>query len=365
MKKTLTIFLLSLSAKAFSQPVTQANLPVAGDILVQFIDNFPATGSFSITPSGSGQTWNYAQSFVVDDTSGFQFTNASALPWNLAGLFPDANLGSYYTPDTSAVMFKTNSSGLYYVGAYRANPPAGEYSVVRFLRGNLILPTPLSFGFTGTHSYSVQRDTLVNVPPFGNVNARYRRTFVQNMQANASGTLITPAGTFTNTVRLRDLTYAFDSLFVLNPLTQQYTLSQASAGATDTSLTYRWFQPATPVLLCEMMCDPINENVVQASFYFNNVIPTGVHGLDLSAGLQVYPNPVTSAEPLNLILDAKQNAARVEVMDMMGRVLYSENVMGRNRIVLSTAGLAAGSYLYRVLDSGRVALGSGTFRVVE
>jgi len=364
MKKTLTIFLLTLSAQVFSQPVTQANLPVAGDLLLQFIDNSPAPGAFTVAPTGSGQTWNYWLSFNVDDTSGFQFSPASTVPWNLAGLFPDANLGSYNTPDTSAVMFKTNSSGLYYVGAYRANPPAGEYSVLRFLRGNLILPVPLSFGFTGTHSYSIQRDTLVNVGP-GPTNVRFRRTFVQSMSADASGTLNTPAGSFSNSVRLRDQTMAYDSTFILNPITQQYTFFQASNGPTDTTLTYRWFQPGNPVLLCEMVCNPVNQNVIQASYWSNNASPTAALSMSSGLGVQVYPNPVSSSEALNIILDAKQHAARLEVMDMMGRVMHTENVMGRSRIQLFTAGFAAGSYLYRILDGGQVAISSGTFRVVE
>ena len=73
---------------------------------------------------------------------------------------------------------------------------------------------------------------------------------------------------------------------------------------------------------------------------------------DAALWLQAYPNPVASGQGLNLRVEAQRTGpAVVEVLDVMGRKAYHENLglqTGGNAMMLHTPALAPGLYLVRV-----------------
>ncbi len=90
MKKTSFTFMLFLIiSHAGKSQINLSNsvFPAIGTTWISFQDN--RTGVHTITPaSGSAQTWNYANAFVVDDTTFTSWKNPSATPY--ASNFPQA-----------------------------------------------------------------------------------------------------------------------------------------------------------------------------------------------------------------------------------------------------------------------------------
>lgn len=73
----------------------------------------------------------------------------------------------------------------------------------------------------------------------------------------------------------------------------------------------------------------------------------------------LYPNPANTEINLNLSL-AKTKALRLEISDVMGRILYSESQgnigAGTSAFTVNTSSLAQGHYFVRVIADGNVAL---------
>ncbi|MEM9022372.1 MAG: T9SS type A sorting domain-containing protein, partial [Bacteroidota bacterium] len=80
-------------------------------------------------------------------------------------------------------------------------------------------------------------------------------------------------------------------------------------------------------------------------------VSTGPDQDEANAGLRIYPNPAVDGV-VNMEFNLQQhNNLQVQVVDMTGRVAYTENVSrpaGEQRVELPVQGLTAGMYIVTV-----------------
>lgn len=146
------------------------------------------------------------------------------------------------------------------------------------------------------------------------------------------------------------------------PVTPQFTFGGQHILATsfvDSSITRNaFFHPLCRVhfvdpdnMICiDRVIDVVNENYVNSLTYLENncLLSTGLTTHTASdIGVQVLPNPFRDATTL-LFPQGHGEKARVEVVDLQGRVVRSYSGITGGRLRIEKGDLAAGTYGYRI-----------------
>jgi hypothetical protein len=355
MKKQLLALSISLmSATAFAQPtINQADFPTAGDFWFELEDN--RTGVHTITPAGPSQSWNYATAFIVDDTTGVNFISPASVPNGWATSFPNSTVAVYSAYDTTAQFFKSLSNGFYADGIYS---------------GSALLPTPMidvdpdQLLVPGNFTYNSTRNN-VSVITFDQTTPpstiRIKLYNIQLFEGDAYGSLTTPAGTFANTLRIKETSYSVDSTFIDILGTGNFTFL-SSNGATDTSIVYSWVKNGTQPLLMSIDYDVVSQQTTGATY--TSLVPVGINepAAEVSPVL-VFPNPSANGWVNFRFENADADVLRIYSFD--GRLVREERIKGVSNITVSTASFAHGFYLYEAFSESGAQISKGKFAVVK
>lgn len=85
--------------------------------------------------------------------------------------------------------------------------------------------------------------------------------------------------------------------------------------------------------------------------------------MDGMSEVKVFPNPGTDHVTIDFSFEEPQGNRRFEIVDVQGRTLLSTSLVGqRDQKLVDIRSLTAGSYTYRVSDSGHT-IASGIFTV--
>lgn len=343
MNKIFTIILSSIAFNSvIAQTITSANFPNTGEIWVEFEDS---TGSaVTITASGMGQTWDYSNSFTISDTSVISFRPTSDAPayMNAATNFPGANLAVIDDIiDSSATFLKSNPSGFYYDGVYDEgtfnDSTLGVYiSAIDYNPDRLIIPAPFSYNDTRDHNAKFEFNFTYSMPPI-TTQINISNYTIQNFNADATGTLTTPLGTFNNVLRVKEFTYQIDSTDYSLPLIPD------TVNIHDTVITYSFLHANSHCLLMTAEVDPVTLQVIKASYYdptvlvgdsYNNAIP-----------VTMYPNPTTEEFYLNHI----RTNSSIQIFDVSGKLIISESLANlESNIKVNTLDMPAGFYFFSI-----------------
>ncbi|MCW3070792.1 MAG: C-terminal target protein [Bacteroidetes bacterium] len=87
---------------------------------------------------------------------------------------------------------------------------------------------------------------------------------------------------------------------------------------------------------------------------FNEVNTAGISSLFNNVEIDVYPNP--ASDHLSVELKGLMSKSEIQVMDVLGKVIYSETVNGAENTVtqIKTANFAKGLYFIRILSENEV-----------
>lgn len=187
------------------------------------------------------------------------------------------------------------------VGGSEYNPP------------QIILPTPFTFGSTMVNTYS----TVIGYyygPQFGDHYVHYIRTIT----ADAFGTLTTPAGTYSNVLRIKTYETSNDSFIYGNG-----NFSAYGGTSYDTSLSYMWVQNYYNNFLMQINMNSTGTAAISASYLklFTDTIP------DL---VSIFPNPCKgnfTIKPEGLL-----KTFHCMIYDINGRALLDETINGKTDI---------------------------------
>lgn len=356
MKKIFTILLAGLAVQQVqSQTITSASFPNAGEIWVEFIDS---TGSLlTLGAGGAGQTWNYGTSFNVADTNAINFRAISDAPsyMNAQATFGTADMVVLDDViDSSATFFESNSTGFYFDGFYEQGAFVDSslglnQSYIDFNPNRLLVPAPFSLN-----------DTRNNDARFGltfstsGITINARTTFVQSFEADASGTLTTPLGTFNNVLRIKEYTYSVDTTTYTPPLIPE------EVNYYDTSITYQYVHANSHCLLMTLELNPTSLQPKAASYY-DPIVLVGEKE-NLTIPVTMYPNPAVEEFYLNHV----RNNSTIQIFDIAGKLVKDQYLGGlESNVRVNTNEMPAGFYFFSISNPKNGNYFNGKFEVVK
>jgi hypothetical protein len=304
-------------------------------------------------PSGTAQTWNYANAFVIDDTNAISFVNPASTPY--ASNFPNATLASYDAPTDFANYFISTANGFYIDGFYdgMGTPPFQNVNPNPDL---LVFPVPFTYNNTRNNNAKVE------VIQSGTPSFKIVLTIVQQFVCDAYGTLTTPAFTNQQVIRVKLIQYSVDTTYV-DVLGNGNWTYVSSNPPSDTSVTYTFARNSTLPIMMEIYAEPSAQTTSTGAAYYVSVL-SGVN--EITAGVKdvtAYPNPVSNGV-LKFRID-NTSASELSIYDLSGKAVYSTTVAGVKSLTVYTSNLAAGSYIYKVTATDNSVLQTGKVMIAK
>ncbi len=346
---------LPLAASAQSITITGSDAPQTGESWTELMDN--RYGMHQIGAGGAAQTWDYSNAFEVDDTVVTNFVSVASVPASYSANFPNATIASYNPGDSMAVFFKQDATG-FYVDGMGTDPVVVEGITVShfpFEPDMLVVPGPFTYGDTRSNTGKMIIEGSVGIAQFRMVITTY-----QSFVADGYGSLTTPAGTYPNTLRVREFSYSIDSTYTnfgagWSPI--------PGSSYSDTTITYTWYKNGPGARLMTLQEDAFNPGTSIAAGYQSSVMVSAPEQIAVTPASNVYPNPVVN-KPVTFDIE-NANATRLVITDMLGRQVKTENVAGLNRLVLATNQFGAGTYMYSLLDKNGNRIDNGRFVILK
>jgi hypothetical protein len=336
--------------------LTQSDFPTAGLRWIEFDDSRPGTKVIT-AGSANAQNWDYSSSFQVDDTTFTDFIAASATPPAYYAAFPNASLAIYNAQDSTAQFIKTSATGLYLDGRYDGKVKA-QISVADYVADRCFVPTPFTLNNTRN---GISRITAFIV----NSGTTYKYVLASGweIKADAFGTIKTPAGTFSNTLRLRELSYEFDSIFA--HIGGGNYIAVGGSSPNDTSINYRWFKNGSNSFIMSMDEDAYSPGKSLDASYYDNNNPVSARTItkENSMNFRVSPNPATNSN-ISFRMDP-ETSEKLMIRNSIGQVIRIENVRNNSLVIMPNEFFESGLYFYTVYDKDGKQIHSDKFSVVK
>ena len=352
MKKS--IFLLAFTCASapflFAQPTLQMNVvPNIGDIVL-----FQEADTNGITQgnAGANQTWNFSGLQPLSGSPAIQYIYLAPAntPAQFAATFPAANLAVKINSDTIVYGYSKKE--------------ASQYSFLGIKNDFLEQVYPNTDIQLKTLSYNGSfTDDFTNYTDVGSGIIFYAEGS-RTVTYDGYGTLITPAGTFQNAMRIRSVSSQVDSaeffgLKIIN----------------DTEITtYDWLVANQPGPLVSVY---YTHTITTSSFpgfppevtdlgtqksvnYTSGAILGAFDRPDELAGIAIRvagANP--AADELAVLVTAENGNGNLQMLltDISGRVIETRTLAvaaGENRIVLPVGHLSSGAYFLTLTDGNAV-----------
>ncbi|MBL7928725.1 MAG: T9SS type A sorting domain-containing protein [Bacteroidia bacterium] len=353
MKKLLLFSFLFITLETQAQiTVTQSTFPVAGTAWLTRSDN--RYNMHTITAaSGTAQTWNYANAFVIDDSNAVAFVPPASTPY--ASNFPNATLAAYDAPNDYATYFIGNTNGFYIDGFYdgMGTPPFQNVNPNPDL---LIFPVPFTYNNTRNNNAKVE------VIQSGTPALKIVLTVIQQFVCDAYGTLTTPVYSNQQVIRVKQTQFTVDTTYI-DVLGNGNWTYVSSNPPSDSSVTFFFARNAAMPLLMEISAEPAAQTTSISASYYISVL-SGINENSSNTGsVSVFPNPVASGV-LKFNID-NPSASELFLYDLTGKQVYNTSVSGVNSLTVYTSDLAAGSYIYKVTSSDKSLIKTGMVMIAK
>ena len=336
MKHILLLAIICLiSRSAIAQPTLTAatNNPVAGDVIVPHIcDTNGYSGVIAGGASGAGVTWNFG-SLVTIQTDTISFISAAGTLY--IDSFPGSNLldiNRYFTGHTQYLYYTANTNYWGTSGNYDSN----TYDFATYYQQPYkFLNYPASYGAPFTTDTCIQIDSTTT----------YHTTYIDSDIVDAYGTLITPAGTYANVLRVHRIEYEKDS--------------SQSTYRTSRNDQYYWYQSGVHFYLLAMEYDTSAGTKHLGATYYSTQIATGPNAINPinknNISLEVNPNPAADFIDLKFTV-TDLSSTSITLSDITGKIVgtvsNAQLTAGLNEIQYPVPGLPAGVYVIRISSDG-------------
>lgn len=302
-KSSILLSLILVSYSALSQNITRSD--VAFEV-GQSYEMTPFYINFDPGSDGIGVTWDLSS--LPDGVPGL---NTNVISDDVS-LFPTANTvqsvgigyrNYLYITDNSMDLVGVDFSG--FVRDY-TNP----HTIMSF-------PVTNTYYFTDTFEYTAGMHTW---------EGSFQSEF------SGYGTLITPEGTFTDAVRLKETTI---QIFSSSAVTVQ-----------DTTFAYVWYKAGIHHELAAIQkkrSNTGNSDIVYFTSVGQSILSKEEHSLfDVS----ISPNPASEMIHIN----GSQKIDQVKIYDLSGEFILEKSVPGSTKTELDISDLNAGIYLVHIFD---------------
>lgn len=305
MKKITTLILSCLALSAMAQPtITSSMAPQPGQSETLYdVDETTVTPG----PSGALQTWNFSNATTLGTSNTTNYVSPSSTPF--ASLFPNSNLaidGSSGT-DTSYIYIQNTATLTQNLGLYVGTQ--GQTVTFNFSDPQTVMVYP----FTYTTTYTDLFAASFTLSPFPGITIAQYINGSTAAIGDAYGTLITPAGTFNNTLRIKTNSIQTDSsVYIGIPLPGDVSTTHTTA--------YTWVNGNGLTGLFRISNDTIDDGSGTLQYGASASYGSGTSGIKENSilALNAYPNPTTDNATITFTPNNSGNAF-VEVMDINGK----------------------------------------------
>lgn len=334
MKKTLLSLSILFSVAASAQLTYDNHAPAVGNLNYS-THQCDSTG-ITPGPGGAGQTWNY----TISGLNSLQnYTTAASA--NIAFNPADVQVSS---GSNNTLYYKASGSDLKYYGG---NLSINSFDMsVKYASPAIYAIYPMSLNTTTT---SMTSGTVQVTSPFPITQAF---TGTCTTLADGTGTLVLPAKTFTNVIRV---------------VTSQTIVAGSAATVKLQNFDYYSIGSAAKAAVLSIQTSTITSSiggtstqtivVVEKDYELVGVNEAKAAKIDLS----VFPNPASTF--INFSTNSPE-AVKVVALDVTGKVVATETIeMGKAK--MNTSNLSSGVYLYSVLGKDNETLKTGKFNVTK
>ena len=327
------IFAISVISASAQPTLTSAWCPTSGLQIRQY--NFSGNlGTVNEGPSGASQTWDLTQ-YSVTDSEVMSYVNPST---GLdASSFPSATDCESY----GLYEYDQLAGNVYQIIGHVQPPP--YHIVTTFTTPMTLLHFPVSFGQT-------LADTAVSsAVETGQYPGTESGLYTIADTIDGYGTLITPAGTFTDVLRIKRV--------------ETDTISESSGGALGYHrIIYKWLSPAVNGVILANVEHVIIFSTGQSGAstgdngYYSELLPTGIGALTSDGTVwSIITQPATGHAELSITVSTATTAS-ITISDMDGRHISQLQVAlasGQNKVPVDLSAIADGIYIIKVSMYGQ------------
>ncbi|HPH82960.1 MAG TPA: T9SS type A sorting domain-containing protein [Flavobacteriales bacterium] len=287
------------------------------------------SGSISPGSTGASQSWNFA-SLSSDSVYTETYGSPAAAPGGSS--FPTSTVASQWTDGSI-------QSNNFYLVSSSLMQVVGSFTTTSFGNITISFSDPMDYLRFPCNLNDAYVDSF-----YSSINATTGLSFQQNgrnsVTVDGSGSLTTPVGTFTNVLRVKSVEEYTN--FGLPPI--------PGSSNTGTITNYYWISSSHPgYYLMRYTIEETPTTVPDTSISYVNPGQVGINDLDV-ADLNITPNPANELIAVNFT--SGQELAGVEVLDLSGRVVAKESIIGKMNIaVVSTSHLNNGMYILRATNA--------------
>ncbi len=319
--------------------LTQSTAPKVNDIYYQVYDDSVVTVSKG--EAGQNKIWDLTNMDLAFDNTQ-TYSDATTSPY--ASDFPEADL----MVEGQNAFFDVTANYFNWVGLLvdLGNGP----QPVRLSNPESIARFPSTYGTTfkdtSAFSFSFFIGQEFNGLTIDSGRVSYNQTKIVSF--DGSGTVLTQAGEFTNSIRERNeaiTKQSFEACVVFVPATpcqwvDAGTIDPAYAGVPDTSVTYTWYNAKSTSPIADITYNYAEDTARSASFNLDPSFGSGISTVN-KLNSSIYPNPANSSIYIKNVTDVKS----VTITDLQGRVVKSINNPSSK---IDVADLIAGHYFVSI-----------------
>jgi hypothetical protein len=312
--------------------ITNNDFPVIGNLVVRAVDEVTTVSPGN---AGTNQIWDFSNLVITRYDSAVYIP-----PQGVTGYenYPDANMVAkhYNGPQEynhSYNFLKSSTGGLQWIGDENFVTLFGTFSLnmhTSYHPAPFGLPLPFSFGNTSSQDFEM--DWYMATRNAGDLLDSTKKISHMNltMTADASGTMITPGGSFP-VLRVKELISTTDS---------SYTYTSGSwvlqSDTTYSWTQYRWYTNDYG----EVGYYYARDGKGNGFSYFKSETIVGINDVKDKPGVTIYPNPSQSL----ISIDTKERINKVEIYNTEGNL---KMVVGNSGTIDITS-LSSGLYIARV-----------------
>ncbi len=321
---------------SYAQPILTATgtNPVIGD-------SYTFNNGAYVSPGNSGvsQTWNFSS--MSGTSAGLTNVVAPSITPN-ASSFSNANIAALNNTAGTCNYYKKTSSAIQSYGV------TGSSTVIPYSNPEDFLHFPFAYTNTFTDPWEGQ---------FSSGGYTFYRTGTTIVTADGWGTLITPAGTYTDVMRVHFVENYQDSAFLGTPYITTYVNDQ-----------YMWYKESVHVQLASVFILTPSTGSAYTGGTYTSTIVTGISNPEGFIGSSnIFPNPAMGKITVDFTL-SENKSLEIQLYNEFGQQAAvnqsAEGVLGLNTITLNVATLPQGIYFAHILVEGNIAA-SKRFVVVK
>jgi len=353
-KHILLVFFFGLTLCAKAQiTITESNLPEAG--FTYLVANDTLTAVNLGMPSGSAQSWNYANLLnhyqrvpSYDSTNktpyAGNFPNSTHYTYGPAAMYSGFHGGAPVGTQgmSNGYMFWQRENDGFWVIGFRSDNGLYANKNVTYVPKELLIGTPSTLG--SVFNNNARWELWLNANP-NNVDTLYVKNIKKTLTTDAFGDLTLPAGSYyPNVVRVHEYLVTVDSIYAFLNGNPVYSMELIR----DTLNNYTFLSNTETYPVCVVHAN--KNNTVKSVEYYKQKFPLNTNEFsDAQNLISVFPNPNTGQFNFNVSSAFSENKPyTISLFDATGKEIERQMLNTIN--TQFNKNLPFGIYLYMVTN---------------